>query len=95
MGDSFYAVQLGSYRSPEQAAKGWMQLQANANDLLGSMDPVFTKADLGAEKGIYYRLRTQPNARASAKELCGELSKRGIDCLVVKSDAPPPDVTSG
>ena len=94
-GDSFYAVQLGSYRSPEQAAKGWMQLQANANDLLGSMDPVFTKADLGAEKGIYYRLRTQPNARTSAKELCGELSKRGIDCLVVKSDAPPPDVTSG
>ncbi len=94
-GESFYAVQLGSYRSPEQAAKGWMQLQANANDLLGSMDPVFTKADLGAEKGIYYRLRTQPNARASAKELCGELSKRGIDCLVVKSEAPQPDVTSG
>lgn len=94
-GDSFYAVQLGSYRSPEQAAKGWMQLQANANDLLGSMDPVFTKADLGAEKGIYYRLRTQPNARASAKELCGELSKRGIDCLVVKSKGPQSDVTSG
>lgn len=94
-GDSSYAVQLGSYRSPEQAAKGWMQLQANANDLLGALDPVFTKADLGADKGIFYRLRTQPNARASAKELCGELSKRGIDCLVVKSDAPPPDVTSG
>lgn len=92
---SFYAVQLGSYRSPEQAAKGWMQLQANANDLLGSMDPVFTKADLGAEKGIFYRLRTQPNARASAKELCGELSKRGIDCLVVKSEAPQQEVTSG
>ncbi len=94
-GDSFYAVQLGSYRSPEQAAKGWVQLQTNASDLLGSMDPVFTKADLGAEKGVFYRLRTQPNARASAKELCGELSKRGIDCLVVKSDAPPPEVTSG
>lgn len=94
-GNSSYAVQLGSYRSPEQAAKGWVQLQANANDLLGAMDPVFTKADLGADKGIFYRLRTQPNARASAKELCGELSKRGIDCLVVKSDAPPPDVTSG
>ena len=37
------------------------------------------------------------NAKASAKELCGELSKRGIDCLVVKSDAPQPDpaVSSG
>ena len=93
--DSHYAVQLGSYRSPEQAAKGWMQLQANANDLLGSLDPVFTKADLGAEKGIFYRLRTQPNAKASAKQLCGELSKRGIDCLVVKSEAPRPDFTSG
>ena len=61
----------------------------------GSIDPVFTKADLGSERGVYYRLRTQPNARASAKELCGELSKRGIDCLVVKSEAPQSEVTSG
>ncbi len=93
-----YAVQLGSFRSPEQAAKGWVQIQSGASDLLGDMDPTFTRADLGETKGVFYRLRTQPmNAKASAKELCGELSKRGIDCLVVKSDAPQPDpaVSSG
>lgn len=97
-GTDFYAVQLGSFRSPEQAAKGWLQIQSNASDLLGDMDPTFTRADLGETKGVFYRLRTQPtNAKASAKELCGELSKRGIDCLVVKSDAPLPDpaVSSG
>ena len=97
-GTDFYAVQLGSFRSPEQAAKGWLQIQSNASDLLGDMDPTFTRADLGETKGIFYRLRTQPtNAKASAKELCGELSKRGIDCLVVKAEAPQPDpaVSSG
>lgn len=88
MGPKTYSVQLGSFRSPEQAAKGWVQLQSSATDLLGNMDPVFTKADLGQEKGVFYRLRTQPNAKASAKELCGALSKRGIDCLVVKAEAP-------
>lgn len=87
-GPKTYSVQLGSFRSPEQAAKGWVQLQSSATDLLGDMDPVFTKADLGQEKGVFYRLRTQPNAKASAKELCGALSKRGIDCLVVKAEAP-------
>ena len=97
-GTDFYAVQLGSFRSPEQAAKGWLQIQSNASDLLGDMDPTFTRADLGETKGVFYRLRTQPtNAKASAKELCGELSKRGIDCLVVKAEAPQPDpaVSSG
>lgn len=97
-GADFYAVQLGSFRSPEQAAKGWLQIQSNASDLLGDMDPTFTRADLGETKGVFYRLRTQPiNAKASAKELCGELSKRGIDCLVVKAEAPQPDpaVSSG
>ena len=79
-----YAVQLASYRSEARAMLGWSELRGNAPDLLDSVTPVVQRADLGADVGTVYRLRTAPTAKSDATSLCSELKARDIDCLVVK-----------
>lgn len=82
-----YAVQFASYTSEERAWRGWDTLQVEATDLLSDVTPSVQRADLGGASGIVYRLRTVPTERAQAETLCGALKARGVDCLVVKSDA--------
>lgn len=80
-----YKVQLVAVRSPEAANKEWERLRQRNSDLLAGMELSVTKADLGPDKGIYYRLRAGPLAdEEAAKKLCAELTKRKIGCLVVR-----------
>jgi Flp pilus assembly protein TadD len=81
---SGYAVQLASYLSEARAMLGWSELRGNAPDLLDPISPVVQRADLGEDIGTVYRLRTTPTAKEDATALCGELTSRGINCLVVK-----------
>ena len=54
-------------------------------DLLGDLGLKVTKADLGAKKGIYYRLRAGPLAdEKAARRLCRQLTKRQVGCLIIK-----------
>ena len=83
--ESYYAVQLGSYRSDARAERGWTILRKSAEDLLNDLGHRIVRADLGPEKGIYYRLRSEALAnKASGARLCAALGERGIDCLLVK-----------
>ena len=44
------------------------------------------KADLGKDKGIYYRLQAGSfTDKKDAASLCGSLQKRAIECMVVES----------
>ncbi|MCH8808387.1 MAG: tetratricopeptide repeat protein [Proteobacteria bacterium] len=79
-----YTVQLASYLSEGRAMRGWTELLAAAPDLLGSLEPVVRRADLGEDRGTFYRLRTAPTTKGDANTLCTELKTRGIDCLVIK-----------
>jgi cell division septation protein DedD len=80
------AVQLASLRSREEAAQEWERLRRGQEDLLGELSPVIQRADLGAERGIYYRLRAGPLADGPAAiALCGSLRERGVDCLPIDS----------
>jgi len=79
-----YAVQLASYLSEARAMLGWSELRGNAPDLLDPISPVVQRADLGEDIGTVYRLRTTFTAKEDATALCGELTSRGINCLVVK-----------
>lgn len=80
-----YVVQLASFRSADAARTGWKRLLKSHRDLLGSFKPNVQRADLGADKGIYYRLRTGAlTSRAAARSLCKKLKSRNQDCLVVK-----------
>jgi Flp pilus assembly protein TadD len=85
-GDSFYTVQLGSYREPEGARNGWDIVADAAGDLLAGLDGVIVRADLGIEQGIVYRVRTEPMAdHDTAQQLCSQLQAQGVDCLAIKA----------
>jgi hypothetical protein len=79
-----YSVQLAAFRSEERAQDGWLQIRANALDLLENIDPVIRRTDLGMEKGVYFRLRTKPTSKTAANQLCSALQSRGISCLTIK-----------
>ncbi len=79
-----FRVQLAAYRSPEVAAKRWRAVSTKHKDLLGQLNPIIQKADLG-KKGLYFRLQAGPlKSRASAVSLCAALKKRKVSCLVVQ-----------
>jgi Flp pilus assembly protein TadD len=80
-----YAVQLAAFRDKETAETSWNGLKNQAPDLLDKHQPMVLRADLGAEKGIYYRLRTGNMARQAAETLCSDLQARSMDCMVVRA----------
>ena len=56
-------------------------------DLLADQEHSVERADLGATRGVFYRLRVGPlDSEAGAAALCGELKRREPDCFVVSSD---------
>jgi Flp pilus assembly protein TadD len=84
-----YTVQLASYRSEAEATAGWQTLTTEQQDLLAKLPHAVAKADLGTDKGIYYRLQAGTfTDRQAAKALCSDLQTRSIDCMVVEA-APP------
>ena len=83
-----YRLQLGAFRREAFAKRVWRKLESKAPDLLSGIDQFVERVDLGAEKGVYFRLRTAPMAdRSAANGLCAELKGREIDCLVVRAPA--------
>jgi cell division septation protein DedD len=88
-----YTVQIASYRSEQEASAGWQALTAEQTDLLAKLPHAVAKADLGADKGIYYRLQAGSfSDRKDAKALCSNLKERSVDCMVV--EAAPAATTS-
>ena len=78
-----FVVQIGSFRSEQQALSTWEALANRLPAILGKTSSDIQRADLGA-KGIYYRLRAAAFAdRASANSFCGQLKSNGQDCIVV------------
>lgn len=91
-----YTVQLASYRSEAEATVGWQTLTSEQKDLLATLPHAVAKADLGTDKGVFYRLQAGSfSDRKDAKALCSDLQDRSIDCMVVEaaSTAPAPAKT--
>jgi cell division septation protein DedD len=79
-----HLVQVGAFKSQEEADGFWTRLQARLGDYVGGKSPDIERADLEA-KGVYYRLRLGPfESAADAKNFCEGLKSRGQDCLVRK-----------
>gem|GEM_PF-876657 len=78
-----YFAQLGSFRSVERAKIGWAQLLETHFDLLADHQPVFSKADLGVEKGIFYRVRIGGfTNKKTPLVICQQLRDRAQDCYM-------------
>ena len=80
-----YMVQLASFRSIDDADKAWRRAVKKNGDLLSAHSARVVRADLGADRGIYYRLRVGPFAKGEdARSLCAKLKARNADCIVVQ-----------
>ena len=79
-----FKVQLGAVRSPQRASQEWERLRRKHGDLLRRMELSITKANLGAAKGVFYRMRAGPIAdEATARNICAKLAARKVGCLIV------------
>ena len=84
---SVYRAQLAAARSADAAEREWVRLRAKNLDLLGNLELTITKADLGAKKGVFYRLQVGPlSDEMNVRELCSALAKRQVGCLIIKPD---------
>ncbi len=78
-----YRIQIGAFRTQAKARNHGRDLQRKHRSLLGRLNMVVERVDLGA-KGVFYRLRAGPFAnRQSARDLCRTLGKRRINCFLV------------
>ena len=76
-------LQLGSLRSEEAARQEWERIKHKNADLVGSLAASPIRADLG-DKGIYYRIQTEPVAYQAAERICSELKQRSIGCIIAR-----------
>jgi hypothetical protein len=82
-----WRVQIAALRSEAKAFSEWERFRRAHPDLLGALVLEIQRADLGSEKGIFYRLRAGPLAdRTAAASLCVQLKVRGLGCLVVRPE---------
>jgi cell division septation protein DedD len=80
-----YRVQLGSFENTESAERRWQEIRKHHADLVGKLQMVLERVELKA-KGTKYRLQAGPlKSPEEVQKLCAALSKRKVDCFLVKS----------
>jgi tetratricopeptide (TPR) repeat protein len=75
------AVQLGAWRTEDEAAAGWVNTVKLAGKLLLGVAPSIIPAEI-PHKGRYFRLRI--NITGSVGKLCEALKAKGVDCIPVR-----------
>ena len=81
-----YSVQLGSFRGSEKARRHGSNLEARHPAILSGVGVFVVRVDLGADMGVWHRLRAGPIPSASAaRALCETLRRAGTskDCYAV------------
>lgn len=73
-------VQLGAWRSQDEANAGWDKAKQRAGGALDGINPHIVTADLPG-KGRYYRLRINVSGAQNGMAFCADLSARGVSCL--------------
>ncbi|MDI9637505.1 SPOR domain-containing protein [Kamptonema cortianum] len=76
-------IQLGSLKSHDLAQEEWKRISGKNKDVLSGLEPLIQKVDLGAEKGIFYRLRTGVENKEQATKACATLIERKVECRVI------------
>ena len=85
-----YRIHLTSIRREADAAVEWRRLQRLFRASLADLGFSVMRADLGAKRGVWYRIQGGPLARAEARARCASFAARKHWCRVV----PPPGPTS-
>lgn len=78
-----YLLQIGAYKSEDDATAAWHAYQAK-HPLVGGYESDIKKVDLG-DKGIWYRLRVGSfGDKTAASALCDKLKSDGGNCFLAK-----------
>jgi len=81
-----WRLQLASLKSEDAVEKSWGELQRKHPDVLGALRFDVVRVDLGADKGIYYRLMAGPlPSREEANARCEQLKAQKVACLVARN----------
>lgn len=76
-----WSVQLGAYSSQAAAQADLARhTRGHAGELAGQQLVILPPHDVATD---VWRLRTGPLAEAAARDLCGRLRERGVDCVPV------------
>jgi len=79
-----YRVQLGSFKSRDDAIASWNIVAKKYKEIIGNSDHIIEKADLGS-KGVFYRLQLGNFKKESeSRQVCQELSEQKQGCFIVK-----------
>lgn len=82
--EAAYVVHLASYRSREQASRGWAHLTRAYQGLIGTLEPRILEVDLASNGGHFFRLAAGPLAKKSAaRALCTKLRAKHQYCQVM------------
>jgi tetratricopeptide (TPR) repeat protein len=84
-----YQVHLASVRRSGEAPDEWRRLQRAYPTLLGDLEVAVSQVDLGAGRGVWFRVQGGPLARAEARRRCAEFTARGVWCAVRRGPAAP------
>ncbi len=77
-----FGVQLTAQRSEEEAVAAFNTLKARYPQVLGPYNPVVARADLGPDRGVFYRAMVPAQTQADASNLCIQFKSAGVDCIV-------------
>lgn len=78
-----YVLQIGSYKSEDEANSAWLRAQASHPALAG-LSADIKKVDLGG-KGTWFRLRATPFAdKAAAEAACSKIKSDGGNCILTR-----------
>ncbi len=73
-------LHLGSFKTQAQAEKDWASLKSKHSDVLGKLQPSYSKVDVKG-KGTFIRLKAGPMASAkAAQEACAKLKAKKQFC---------------
>lgn len=84
-----FRVQISAMRSEAGAEDVWAAAVKRYPELLGDLELMIQRIDLGQSKGVFYRVQAGPLTEDGARKLCRELKRRGQACLVAEAKAAP------
>lgn len=79
-----FKVQIAAVRSQQNAKAEWQRVQRKNPDVLSGLTLMTQKIDLGANKGIFYRIQAGPVSEAQAAKICQTLKSRKQACILVR-----------
>ena len=78
-----FRIHLTSIRDPKAAEAEWARLRRLFKTRLADLGLTVTRADLGAEKGVWYRIQGGPLGRTEARARCAGFTQLKLWCRVV------------